>query len=239
MTKHFMVDIETLSTAVNAVVLSVGTVEFDPFTGSIEREFYREMRLDLQQGRHISASTVQWWAKQALENPASNILVKLDADKSLPIDIVCELGQFINGGVAFSVGRVEDYKDIAVWACDPDFDLAILSNLYEELRLPVPWKFWETRSVRTVRMLNTIAGTEVPRGVATHNALEDCLRQVKEVSALLSVLHRLDTNILQLFSARHSVMASRYANNETCFTANVDNLLLQVDKVFGLTNETK
>lgn len=239
MTKHFMVDTETLSTAVNAVVLSVGAVEFDPFTDSIEREFYRELRLDLQQYRHISARTVQWWVNQIRDNSSSNIIAKPDADKSFPIDVVCELGEFINGGVAFSVGRVEDYKDIAVWACDPDFDLAILSNLYEELRLPAPWKFWETRSVRTVRMLNTITGTEVPRGVATHNALEDCKRQAKEVSALLSVLHRLDTNRSQLFSARHSVMASRYANNETCFTANVDNLLLQVDKIFGLTNETK
>lgn len=239
MTKHFMVDIETLSTAVNAAVLSVGAVEFDPFTGNIARDFYRELRLDLQQGRHISASTVQWWAKQISENPSSNILAKSNAGKTIPMDVVCELGQFINGGVAFSVGRVEDYKDIAVWACDPDFDLAILSNFYGELRLPVPWKFWETRSVRTARMLNTIAGIEVPQRVVTHNALEDCERQVEEVSALLSVLHRLDTNKAQLFSARNSVMASRYSNNEMCFTANVDNLLLQVDKTFNLTNEAK
>ena len=239
MTKHFMVDIETLSTAVNAVILSAGAVEFDPFTGAIEREFYRELRLDLQQGRNISTSTVQWWAKQISENPSSNILAKSNAYKTIPVDVVCGLGEFINGGVEYSVERVEDYKDIAVWACDPDFDLAILSNLYGELRLPVPWKFWETRSVRTARMLNTIAGIDVPKAVVTHNALEDCIRQAKELSALLSLLHRLDTNRLQLFSARHSVMASRYANNETCFTANVDNLLLQVDKIFGLTNETK
>mgnify|MGYP002792717163 CR=1 FL=1 len=38
--KHIMVDIETLSTAVNAAVLSIGAVEFDPMSGKIEREFY-------------------------------------------------------------------------------------------------------------------------------------------------------------------------------------------------------
>lgn len=83
------------------------------------------------------------------------------------------------------------------------------------------------------------ACTEVPQRAVTHNALEDCERQVEEVSALLSMLHRLDANKAQLFSARNSVMASRYSNNEMCFTANVDNLLLQVDKTFNLTNEAK
>lgn len=237
MTKHFMVDIETLSTAVNAVVLSVGAVEFDPFTGNIEREFYREMRLDLQQGRHISASTVQWWAKQISGNPSSNILAKSNADKTIPVDVVCELGQFINGGVAFSVGRVEDYKDIAVWACDHDFDLAILSDLYGELRLPVPWKFWETRSVRTARMLNTIAGIEVPQRVVTHNALEDCERQVEEVSALLSMLHRVSKNKQNLINAYHGLSAGRKLNDEKQLISNVDNLLSQVAKTFNLPTE--
>lgn len=186
MTKHFMVDIETLSTVVNAVVLSVGAVEFDPFTGKIEREFYREVRLDLQRNRHISADTVQWWAKQLTENGADNILAKSDADKTMPIDVVCLLGEFLNGGVEYGVNRVDAYKKIAVWSCDPDFDLGILSNLYAELRLPVPWKFYETRSVRTVRMLNEIAGIKVPPQPVTHNALEDCIRQAKEVSHLIS-----------------------------------------------------
>lgn len=190
MTKHFMVDIETLSTAVNAVVLSVGAVEFDPFTGKIEREFYREVRLDLQQARHISASTVQWWAKHLTTYSADNIFAKSDADKSMPIEVVCELGEFLNGGVEYGVNRVDAYKKIAVWSCDPDFDLAILSNLYGELNLPVPWKFWETRSVRTVRMLNEIAGIEVPLQPVTHNALEDCIRQAKEVSYLISSFQR-------------------------------------------------
>ena len=39
MAKHIMIDIETLSTAKNAVVLSIGAVHFDPKTGVIVDEF--------------------------------------------------------------------------------------------------------------------------------------------------------------------------------------------------------
>lgn len=189
MTKHFMVDIETLSTAVNAVVLSVGAVEFDPFTGKIEREFYCEVRLDMQRDRHISGDTVQWWAKHLTENNADNILTNPNSKKISPHNAVFDLGEFFKCR-AFGITAPVEYEDITVWACDPDFDLAILSNLYGELNLPVPWKFWKTRSVRTVRMLNEIAGIEVPEQPVTHNALEDCIRQAKEVSYLISSFQR-------------------------------------------------
>lgn len=189
MTKHFMVDIETLSTAVNAVVLSIGAVEFDPFTGKIEREFYRELRLDMQRDRHISGDTVQWWAKQLTENNADNILMNPNTRKVDPHNAVFSLGEFLKCS-AYGVTAPVEYEDIIVWACDPDFDLSILSNLYESLYLVVPWKFWKTRSVRTVRMLNEIAGIEVPEQPVTHNALEDCIRQAKEVSYLISSFQR-------------------------------------------------
>ena len=66
--KHIMVDIETLSTAVNAAVLSIGAVEFDPMSGKIEREFYHELDLSEQANRHIDVNTMQWWVKQCLVN---------------------------------------------------------------------------------------------------------------------------------------------------------------------------
>lgn len=187
MSKHFMVDIETLSTAVNAVILSVGAVEFDPFTGNIEREFYCELRLDMQRDRHISGDTVQWWAKQITENNAENILTNPNSKKIDPHNAVFDLAEFLKCS-AYGVTTPVEYKDINVWACDPDFDLAILSNLYGGLRLPVPWKFWETRSVRTVRQIAELKGIELPKQPATHNALEDCKRQVAEVSAIIARL---------------------------------------------------
>lgn len=189
MNKHFMVDIETLSTAVNAVVLSIGAVEFDPMSGKIEREFYHELDLSDQTNRHIDANTVQWWVKQCLVNTDNiEFLSKNNREKDAVAYVLHELGAFINGGKEYAMTRVEGYEKIALWACDPDFDIAILVDLYKEHNLPVPWKFSEPKSVRTVRMLTQLAGMEVPHQEADHNALNDCIRQAKEVSYFIANL---------------------------------------------------
>ena len=189
MTKHFMIDIETLSTAVNAVVLSVGAVEFDPITGEIKRKFYYELDLSEQNGRHISASTVQWWFKQCVENQKNiDLMVKENKWKNGVEFVLHRLKDFIWGFESFLAGtekRNEGYKKIALWACDPDFDLAILANLYEEHNLPVPWKYSEPKSVRTVRLLSQLKNIEMPKDEASHNALEDCIRQAKEISTYI------------------------------------------------------
>lgn len=189
MNKHFMVDIETLSTAVNAAVLSIGAVEFDPMSGKIEREFYHELDLSDQTNRHIDANTVQWWVKQCLVNTDNiEFLSKNNREKDAVAYVLHELGAFINGGKEYAMTRVEGYEKIALWACDPDFDIAILVDLYKEHNLPVPWKFSEPKSVRTVRMLTQLAGMEVPHQEADHNALNDCIRQAKEVSYFIANL---------------------------------------------------
>lgn len=192
--KHFMVDIETLSTAVNAVVLSVGAVEFDPITGEIKRRFYGELDLSEQKQRHISSDTVQWWFKQSVENQKSiDIILKENRWKNGVEFVLHRFKEFIWGYANFLAdtnSRNEGYEKIAVWACDPDFDLAILANLYEEHNLPVPWKYSEPKSVRTVRTLAELHSIGLPRDNASHNALEDCIRQVAEIAELNRVIRQ-------------------------------------------------
>ena len=189
MAKHFMVDIETLSTAVNAAVLSIGAVEFDPMSGKIEREFYLELDLSEQQNRHVDLNTVQWWFKQCQENPANfDLMTKHNRDKFGVDFALVRFGAFISGNDSHYVKREEGYAKIALWACDPDFDVAILADLYKEHNLILPWKYSEPKSVRTVRMLTQIAGMEIPQQEANHNALDDCIRQAKEVSYFIANL---------------------------------------------------
>ena len=187
--KHFMVDIETLSTAVNAAVLSIGAVEFDPMSGKIEREFYHELDLSEQQNRHVDLNTVQWWFKQCQENPANfELMTKHNREKDGVTFALHKLGEFINGGTVYAKVRAGGYEKLAVWACDPDFDIAILNDLYKEHNLPSPWRYSELRSVRTVRDLTKIAGMDIPQQEANHNALDDCIRQAKEVSYFIANL---------------------------------------------------
>ena len=187
--KHIMVDIETLSTAVNAAVLSIGAVEFDPMSGKIEREFYHELDLSDQTNRHIDVNTMQWWVKQCLVNTDNiEFLTKPNSHKDDIDFVLVRLGAFIVGKDTHYFERAEGYEKIALWACDPDFDIAILDNLYKERSLILPWKFSEPKSVRTVRMLTQIAGIDVPQEAISHNALDDCIRQAKEVSYFIANL---------------------------------------------------
>lgn len=189
MNKHFMVDIETLSTAVNAAVLSIGAVEFDPMTGKIEREFYHELDLSDQTNRHIDANAVQWWVKQCLVNTDNiEFLSKNNQEKDAVAYVLHKLGAFINGGKEYTMTRVEGYEKLSIYACDPDFDMAILNDLYKDNGLPSPWRYSELRSVRTIRELIKIAGMEIPTQEANHNALDDCIRQAKEVSYFIANL---------------------------------------------------
>lgn len=189
MNKHFMVDIETLSTAVNAAVLSIGAIEFDPLSGKILREFYHELDLSEQENRHIDANTVQWWFKQCQENPANfELMTKSDPRKEPVMFSLVRLGAFISGRDTNYAEQAEGYEKLSIYACDPDFDMAILNDLYKDNGLPSPWRYSELRSVRTIRELIKIAGMEVPHKEANHNALDDCIRQAKEVSYFIANL---------------------------------------------------
>ena len=67
MTTHAMIDIETLATSPEAVILSVGGVKFDPYTNEEPHSFI-DMKLDIDEqtalSRDIDNGTMEWWAKQ-------------------------------------------------------------------------------------------------------------------------------------------------------------------------------
>lgn len=174
--KHVMLDIETLSTQMNAVVLSIGALVFDPFTGEIGEKFYVELDLDEQPSRHISMGTLRFWTSQIQKDPTKGAII-VGADKAPVSHALTLLKKFIERNTR---GKLE-----ALWACDPDFDCAILRNLYAEHNRETPWAFYQPKSVRTIRMLAKQFATESTAATVavtvTHNALEDCERQANEV----------------------------------------------------------
>ena len=67
MATHAMIDIETLGTEPDSVVLSVGAVKFDPFTltDPHAKTLWRpEIDAQSNAGRSVLDDTLQWWAKQ-------------------------------------------------------------------------------------------------------------------------------------------------------------------------------
>lgn len=165
--RHFMLDLETLATTSDAVVLSIGAVEFEPFTGRILSEFYHILRLEDQSHRKISPDTIIWWFNNVNDKSKG---VFTEEHKTPVRNALLYLSNFLG----------DDKK--AIWACDPDFDCAILANLYTEYNLPCPWRYYEPRSVRTVREIATLHNILLEKSSTAHNALDDCKEQVKDVA---------------------------------------------------------
>ena len=168
-----MIDIETLSTEHNAVVLSIGAVKFteekvteDTFYMELNREFQEE-RLQ----RHVSESTLDWWATQDNDPPNG---------EHKPGYVLSNLFKFCNDCEEF-------------WFRGPTFDAVILEDLAKPYGFSayIPWKFWQIRDARTFDSLH------MPRHdkkKVSHNALEDAIEQAKDVVHVFDEIER--TNIM-------------------------------------------
>ena len=163
---HAMIDLETLSTNPNAVILTVGGVKFDPTT---QMKPYSEMyfRVDVdsqtKMGRDVMQDTVNWWSKQP----------KQISDEAFSDHNRTSLDEMIKSINKFSVG-----VDV-FWCQGPLFDYAILQDIYKQLGNPVPWQYWQIRDSRTLFSLVQRDLNEKRQDL--HNALEDCRFQAKKV----------------------------------------------------------
>ena len=166
---HAMIDLETLSTNPNAVILTVGGVKFDPLT---QMKPYEEMyfRVDVntqtELGRDVMQDTVDWWSKQPKEI----------SDEAFSDDNRIGLQDMIKKINKFSVG-----VDV-FWCQGPLFDYAILQDIYKQLGHPVPWQYWQIRDSRTLFSLVPRDVNEKRQGL--HNALEDCFFQANKVQKI-------------------------------------------------------
>ena len=181
MSVHAMVDLETLSTANDAMILQVSAVTFDPkalATGTPEvvgGSFNMFPDLESQHGRRVDGAFF-WWLRQ--EPEASYI--QQDADR---YDLKGTL-------IAFA----DWYKRVgvnAIWSHGANFDIGILLNAFVQHGVKVPWGYRDMRDTRTlfeaaelVRVVRGQARTKIPdfAGVE-HDALADARHQVLMVQA--------------------------------------------------------
>lgn len=169
-----MIDLETLSTRPNAVILSLGAVKFDPFSERIDAENGLDMRVDVDQqtqlGRDVQESTLEWWSRQPAEV----------RDDALSDHGRIDLNSFVKNLNRFLVG-VDN-----IWCQGPVFDIVILENLYAQLEQPVPWQYWQIRDSRTLFGVHGDPRDRL-RNLA-HNALMDCVYQAIGVQQIFQRL---------------------------------------------------
>lgn len=167
MSKHLMVDLETMAVSPRAVVLTLGAVTFNPFSDEIYDELYFKVDLDDQDdlGREIDPNTLTWWSTQNSEV----------TEEAFSQSGRVRLGEAINQFHKFAWGCDKFWSHGAV------FDLMIIEDIYRQLKRPIPWEFWRLRDTRT---LFDIKDPEMEKSVEQHNALFDAIRQAKGVQTV-------------------------------------------------------
>ena len=167
--KNVMVDLETLGTRNNAVIIAVGAVEFCKDAG-VGRSFYAviDPQSCVDHGLKIDASTVMWWMKQndsaraAFDRPSIHLSAGL-----------------LDFATWFPEGA-------ALWGNGATFDNVILSSAYESSRLTRPWGRWDDRCYRTLKNLRP--EIKMDRAGTHHNALDDATAQALHAIQILKAM---------------------------------------------------
>ena len=171
------IDIETLATTPDAVILSIGAVAFSTKDNSVDVEnaYYSGAILPVQMARRVCPDTQKWWSTQNIE------AYRAAFNGTVPLDTA--LKDLVKWG--------EKYNNCYWWGNSPSFDMVILEDALRSYGMRIPWKFWNTRDLRTIKYLASRAGgkdyPKPPQGEA-HNALSDAINQAEAINYYHEVL---------------------------------------------------
>lgn len=184
--REVMIDIETLGTKHDAVVVSIGAVYFDEQNIlHLRMPFRRTLKIEdqLRRGRKIEEDTLKFWLSQSQESRDASFKFESHVTTAM-----LELRQFLADAEV-------------VWAKPPQFDCVILEDLATMFGVQ---PLWDRRAPRDVRTLVNLANvpnlndrinagviTGYPRPMVAHDPVDDCIWQIQEV--LLSRRFLLDS----------------------------------------------
>lgn len=169
MAADIMIDIESLDTSPNCVILTIGAVLFDPKgMGILER---LELRPAIEEqteihNRIINEDTIRWWSGQSAEAMEE------------------AMGDW--GRIPFKECMEQLYKFSwnrrAVWSNGASFDVVAMESAFKQTLTdrpnPIPWPYYTVRDTRT---LYENAGVSLKdkkyNTKTTHKAVEDAEHQ--------------------------------------------------------------
>ena len=174
-----MIDLETLGTSADAVIVSIGAKAFDLDAGVLfegpASDFYRVISIDGQPQRRISGSTVSWWMGQS--EAARSVFSSEQMIYLRPA--LDDLRDWI---------RLAFPKSPNVWSNGADFDLPMLNHAFEAMCMTPPWKPYSGRCYRTYKNLPGARAIKVERTGEHHNALDDAIYQAQHLCAIHAAL---------------------------------------------------
>ena len=168
-----MIDIETGATSPDAAILSIGACIFDPKVIRTAEElkdnsFSQIISFESNNDRHWSGDTIKWWLRQSQE-----AIDGLFQGNPTPL----------NSALALFKCWVNQHtpQPINVWAKSPSFDVVIMEHAFNQAKMMWPFKFWNTRDVRTIEDLAFPNGPDErpPRNGVHHRAVDDAIYQAQ------------------------------------------------------------
>lgn len=174
-----MIDLETLGLRPNVPIVSLGAVQFNVDTGEIGQALYEKIEwVHDQKERPMDRETMAWWLEQdpAAQRELTDRTGRIKLKRTLKL-----LDDFIPKGAR-------------IWANGATFDTVILDDAYQDhaKRMP-PWGFRNIRDCRTIRDAAEQTGwssDNYKRAGQSHNALDDCIFQIRWTSDAWQVLTR-------------------------------------------------
>lgn len=163
--KDVMLDLETFGNGKHAAIVQIGACYFNRATGEIGETFTVNIdaRSSVESGAELDADTVYWWLSQPKEAIAC-----VTADPQVKIvDAMNSLNDFLE-------------KAACIWS-HATFDFVILTETYRRLKIKTKFHYRTCRDIRTLIDLAQIdhKNPTLVRGGTHHNALDDCIFQVK------------------------------------------------------------
>lgn len=163
---NLMIDLETLGTSVDSVILSIGYAIFTYEDGIIDSgEIYPSIVEQHRMGRAMSSETVDWWH--------SNSPREFERLLNIPGRWRCsEVSHFFRR-LELTMGEV--------WANSPSFDLSILRDY---LGGEVFWPYYDERDFRTLKNLpgcRKVYEAHKAQYKGIHNSKDDAVFQARVV----------------------------------------------------------
>lgn len=166
---NLMIDIETIGTAANTVVLSVGCCVFNKDGVHSKIEWTLDMEEQIKLGRKFDQDTLFFWMKQ-------KDAAKQAFDPKLPKTSLKDFFILFEKYIDDELAKLKEKRDeLRPWGNGANFDITIVEDLYRNQgpgKDAIPWKFWNIFCFRTFNHL-TKAKDLVPRNGIYHNAADD------------------------------------------------------------------
>jgi len=166
MANDIMIDLETLHTDPDCVVLTIGAVRFNPKSNGVAEKLELRPTIEDQTevyNRSISEDTLRWWSEQNSEAREE----AFSEENRMPFSECMEiLYKFC-------------WNRRAVWSNGAPFDLVVMENAWRQTSdkpNPIPWPFWSMRDTRTLYEIAQVSLRD-EGNITSHRAVDDAEKQ--------------------------------------------------------------